>query len=53
MSGYTNLEVQAGPKIVEALLELAAQMTPGQVPTPSLAPPWKASWTYGSQPPEV
>jgi hypothetical protein len=53
MSGYTNLEVNAGPKIVEALLALAAKLTPGKVPMPPVAPPFKASWTYGSVPPEL
>ncbi|MBM4079115.1 MAG: hypothetical protein FJ278_05390 [Planctomycetes bacterium] len=53
LSAYSNLEVKAGSKIVEGLLELAKGLTPGKTPTPPLAPPFKAAWTYGSVPPEV
>lgn len=53
LSAYSNLEVKAGSKIVEGLLELAKGLTPGKAPTPPLAPPFKAAWTYGSVPPEV
>jgi len=53
LTAYSNLEVQAGPKIVEALLELAGELTPGAVPTPPLAGPFQGPWTYGNVPPEA
>jgi hypothetical protein len=52
LTGYSNLEVGAGTRIVNALLELAGQLTPGRLPSPPSAPPFKAPWTYGSVPPE-
>lgn len=52
LTAYSNLEVQAGPKIVQALLELAGELKPGEVPTPPLAGPFQGAWTYGNVPPE-
>ncbi|MCS6859486.1 MAG: hypothetical protein NZT92_04100 [Abditibacteriales bacterium] len=52
LTSYSNLVVNAGTRIVEALLKLTAELTPGQVPTPPLAPPFKAPWSYGNVPPE-
>jgi hypothetical protein len=52
LTSYSNLEVGAGTQIVKALLDLARSLTPGKEPTPPLAPPFKAPWTYGSVPPE-
>ncbi|MHB8864996.1 MAG: hypothetical protein ACYC6N_21525 [Pirellulaceae bacterium] len=52
LTSCTNLEVQAGRKIVNASLKLAAQMTPGEVPTPPRAPAGQP-WAYGNVPPEL
>jgi len=40
LTSYTNLEVKAGTKIVEASLRLARSLTPSAVPEPPKAPPW-------------
>jgi neutral ceramidase len=52
LTSCSNLEVQAGRKIVVAALELAGQMKPGAAPQPPRAPPGKP-WTYGNVPPEL
>lgn len=53
LTSYSNLEISAGRQLVEAALELAAQLTPGPVPEPPKAPPFKAPWSYGNVPPEI
>ena len=54
LTGYSNLEVTAGRQIVAACLELAGQMTPGQIPIPPPAPPFRGgAWQYGNVPPEL
>jgi neutral ceramidase len=54
LTSYSNLEPTAGPQIVEALLGLAGQMTPGKVPQPPKAPPFRGNpWSYGNVPPEL
>jgi len=53
ITAYSNLEVNAGPKLVNGLLELVADWEPGPEPAPPLAPPFKEPWSYGSVPPEV
>jgi hypothetical protein len=53
MSSYTNLVPNAGSQIRDACVELAAQLTPGEVPKPRKARPAKESWGYGSVPPEL
>jgi neutral ceramidase len=53
LTSYSNLELSAGRRMLEAALELAEQMTPGKVPTLPPAPPFRAPWSYGSVPPEV
>ena len=52
LTSCSNLEVQAGRKMVEAALELAGQMKPGDEPKPQRAPEGKP-WTYGNVPPEL
>jgi hypothetical protein len=52
LTSCSNLEVQAGRKMIEAALELAGQMKPGDEPQPQRAPQGKP-WTYGNVPPEV
>ena len=54
LTSYSNLEVTAGRKIADAAVKLARQMTPGSVPEPPPAPPFKGSpWSYGNVPPET
>lgn len=53
LTSYSNLEISAGRQLVAAALELAAQLTPGPVPEPPKAPPFKAPWSYGNVPPEL
>ncbi|MFH1268639.1 MAG: hypothetical protein ABIK89_23180, partial [Planctomycetota bacterium] len=54
LTSYSNLEPTAGRQMVDAGLDLAAQMTPGTVPTPPPAPPFSGQgWGYGNVPPEV
>lgn len=53
LTAYSNLEVGAGAKIVEALLELAREMTPGEVPVPPVTREFTGAWSYGNVPPEV
>lgn len=54
LTGFSNLEPKAATKMVEAAIELASQMTPGKVPTPPPAPPFRGEgWLYGSVPPEL
>ena len=53
LTGYSNLEPAAGRKLVDAAIELAGQMTPGEVPTPRAARPFSGTgWSYGNVPPE-
>jgi len=53
LTSYSNLEVGAGSRIVEALLELSGDLTPGETPMPPKVEPAKARWAYGRVPPEV
>jgi hypothetical protein len=54
LTSYSNLEPTAGRQIVAADLELAREMTPGQVPVPPPAPPFRGGpWGYGNVPPEL
>ena len=54
LTSYSNLEVQAGNKIVKAGLELARQMKPGEVPDFRKAPAFSGKpWEYGSVKPEL
>jgi len=61
LTSYSNLEVSAGRQMVEAGLELVGQMTPGKVPTPPKASPFRPEvglfgatpWSYGNVPPQI
>ena len=54
LTSYSNLEPAAGRRMVEAALELAGQMTPGEAITPAPAPPLNGQpWSYGNVPPEL
>jgi neutral ceramidase len=49
---YSNLEVQAGPKMVEASKKLIQGWKPGILPEPLHKAPFTGAWDYGSVPPE-
>jgi hypothetical protein len=53
LTSCSNLEVGAGSRIVETALGLARQMTPGRLPMPPKAPPFRQPWAYGNVPPEL
>ncbi|MBI5774082.1 MAG: hypothetical protein HZA89_10115 [Verrucomicrobia bacterium] len=53
LSSYSNLEVSAGRQFANTGIALANQMTPGPVPQPPPAPPFRAAWAYGNLPPEL
>jgi hypothetical protein len=54
LTSYSNLEPAAATKIVDAAVELARQLTPGEIPTPRPAPAFSGEgWSYGSVPPEL
>ncbi len=53
LTSYSNLDPSAGRQFVEAGLELATKMKPGQLPQPSKAPPFSAPWAYGNLPPQL
>ena len=51
---YSNLEPTAGTQIMQAGIELAKQLKPGDVPTRAKIGPWQGgAWSYGSVPPEI
>ncbi|MDZ4290101.1 MAG: hypothetical protein U0984_19195, partial [Prosthecobacter sp.] len=53
LSSYSNLEVSAGRQFANTGIELANQMTPGNVPVPPSRRPFSAPWAYGNLPPEL
>ncbi|WP_165247269.1 hypothetical protein [Paludisphaera soli] len=54
LTSYSNLEPAAGRKIADALLELAAGLTPGVAPrAPALNPFTGKPWTYGDRRPQL
>ena len=53
LTSYSNLEVGAGQRMVDALLGLAGELTPGEVPMPPKVEPSKVRWSYGDVPPEL
>ncbi|WP_375586192.1 hypothetical protein [Cyclobacterium xiamenense] len=53
LTSYSNLEIDAGPKIVAASLELIRQLAPGPIPEAPRAPNFQGRpWDYGNVPPE-
>lgn len=54
LTGYSNLEITAGTQMVEAAVELANSLTPGEVPTRGPAAEFQQNpWGYGAVPPEL
>ena len=53
LTSYSNLEIRAGTQFKEAGIGLANEMTPGPVPQPPPALPFRAAWAYGSVAPEL
>ncbi len=49
---YSNLEPTAGTQMVQAALELARQMKPGEEPQPRRVTTEGTPWSYGNVPPE-
>jgi neutral ceramidase len=47
LTSYSNLELTAAQKILEASLELAGQLTPGPVPQPPQVEARGEPWSYG------
>ena len=54
LTSYSNLEITAGPQMVEAAVELAKSLIPGETPKRPPAPEFQGgSWSYGAVPPEL
>jgi hypothetical protein len=53
LTSYSNLDITAGQQMLDAGLELVAQMTPGKAPAPEELPPSNNPWSYGNVPPEL
>lgn len=53
LTSYSNLEVSAGRQFADTGIELANQMSPGEIPLPPPPPPFQAPWSYGNVPPEL
>ncbi len=54
LTSYSSLEPGAAQKLVDAAVELAGRMKPGEVPTPPPAAPFSGEgWSYGNVPPEL
>lgn len=53
LTSYSNLEVAAGRKILEASVEMVGEMKPGKAALPEEIPPVTTPWSYGNLGPEV
>ncbi len=53
LTSYTNLQADAGRKMLTAALELAGRMKPTPIVSTRPAPPFKEPWSYGNVPPEL
>lgn len=53
LTSYSNLDVSAGRQFANTGIALANEMTPGPIPQPPPAPPFRAPWAYGNLPPEL
>lgn len=53
LTAYSNLEISAGQQFADAGVALANSFTPGKIPVPPPAPPYRSPWAYGSVPPQL
>ncbi|MBN2329346.1 MAG: hypothetical protein JXR73_19550 [Candidatus Omnitrophica bacterium] len=53
LTSYSHLEANAGNVMMERLLKMASDMSPGTAPSPEPAPAFRNPWSYGSAPPEL
>jgi neutral ceramidase len=53
LTSYSNLQPDAGTRMVDAALTLVRKMKIGVIPARRPAPPFKAPWSYGDVPPEL
>jgi hypothetical protein len=54
LTSYSNLDIEAGRMIADALIELSGHMNPGEPPRPPVAPAFKGKpWAYGNLPPQL
>lgn len=53
LTAYSNLVPTAGPELVQTGVQLTRELTPGSIPEPPPAPPFRAPWSYGNVPPEL
>ncbi len=53
LTAYSNLEITAGDKIRDGLLELSRSLTPGAIPEPPRVKPVTSPWTYGNLGPQL
>ena len=53
LTAYTNLDISAGRRMVEASLSLAKTKTPGKIPTRPPHRPFSAPWSYGNAAPQI
>jgi neutral ceramidase len=53
LTSYSNLEITAGTRMMEAGIELAKHMKPGEVPQRPKHPPFTSAWSYGNVKPEI
>lgn len=54
LTSYSNLRITAGTELVDAAVQLAQSMEPGEIPTrPPAAPFQRNAWQYGAVPPEL
>lgn len=53
LTSYSNLEIAAGRRMVEAGVTLARSFTPAKPPQPAPAAAFKEPWSYGNVPPDL
>lgn len=53
LTSYSNLEITTGRQFAETGIALANEMTPGPIPQPPPALPFRAAWSYGNLAPEI
>lgn len=52
LTSHSNLEIGAGERVVQALIDLAGRMTPGTTPEPPPPPRFAQAWSFGNVPPD-